>query len=220
MTQPQPTLTWNPASDLSDVQRDQLIAYEKLLVETNQQVNLISRSDEAHVHLHHAVHCLSLAYKGFPDNSTVVDWGTGGGLPGIALAIRFPKVSFHLVDATRKKILAVRRMARQLNLENVTTWHGRAEKWPGQADYAVSRATAPLTKLWHWYDRARSPQPPSPPKELWSPGLICLKGGNLSEEINPLKEKYPNVEVDLIPLQPLLGNSFFVEKCIVVVRKL
>lgn len=210
-------LTWNPAADLSEKQREQLSEYERLLVDMNQRVNLISRSDEQQAHLHHIIHSLALTYKSFPTGSTVVDWGTGGGLPGIPLAIRFPEVSFHLVDATRKKILAVRTMARRLRLKNVTTWHGRAEEWHGTADYAVSRATAPLDVLWQWYTRSRSTDRLSPPKNEWRRGLLCLKGGDLSEEIDGLRDRFPNAEVDLIPLQPLLGAPFFVEKCIVAV---
>lgn len=210
--------TWNPASDLSEEQRERLDAYEQLLVETNQHVNLISRSDEEHVHLHHIHHSLSLSYRPLPEGSSVVDWGTGGGLPGIPLAIRFPNRSFDLVDSTRKKILAVRRMIRQLDLDNVEAWHGRAEDWPGETDYAVSRATAPLRSLWQWYDHVRSSRPVQSKDEDWPPGLLTLKGGELSPEIESLKSEYPDTEIDLIPLQPVLGHAFFARKAIVFVH--
>src|SRR5690606_41790758 len=101
----------------------------------------------------HILHSLSLTFRKFPAGSTVVDWGTGGGLPAVPLAIVFSDVRIHAVDSVRKKVQAVRTMARRLGLENLDTWHGRAEAYPGDADFSVSRATASLSVLWSWHAR-------------------------------------------------------------------
>lgn len=209
------TPTWNPTTALSEEETEQLEAYERLLLETNQQVNLISRSDEDQIRLHHIIHSLALSYKRFPAGCTVVDWGTGGGLPGLPLAIRFPEVSFHLIDSTRKKILAVRRMIRQIGLANVEAWHGRAEDWTGSANYAVSRATTTLETLWQWYERVRASARVGEADDQWTPGLLALKGGALSDEIEQLQDHHPSIEVDIISLRPFLDDPFFQGKAIV-----
>ncbi len=200
---------------LTESQWERLEAYGKLLLRHNEQVNLISRRSAGELVERHLLHSLALAVHRFPARSSVVDWGTGGGLPGIPLAIVFPDVQVHLVDSIAKKVRAVREMVEELGLENVTVWNVRAEHWTGQAHYAVSRATAPLQKLWKWYHKVRKPLPVSLTETDWNPGLIALKGGDLSEEIRKLKRKYPQTYVQLIPLEPLLQRPYFVEKYLV-----
>lgn len=208
----------HPLVSLSSDQQALLEAYEQHLLAFNKHINLISRSDTAHFRRRHLWHCLSLGMRRFPSGASVVDWGTGGGLPGLPLAILFPDTAFHLVDATGKKVQAVRHMARTLGLQNVHPWHGRAEHWPGEAHFAVSRATAPLTSLWSWFERVRVPLPADKGARYWPPGLICLKGGDLSDETADLKQSYPAVLIDQHPLYPALSASYFKSKSILVIR--
>ena len=202
---------------LSAPQRDQLASYLDQLLAFNRRLNLISReTEQADAFERHILHSLALTQRRFPAGSAVVDWGTGGGLPAIPLAIAFPDVTFHAVDAVGKKIQAVRAMARRLGLANLHPWHGRAEAWPGATHFSVSRATAPLCDLWRWHTRAATPLDVD--VQSWSPGLICLKGGDLSEEIAALRAEFPAVRVEKTPLEPLLESPYFAEKFIVAVR--
>ncbi len=207
----------HPLVRLSPDQQGQLDAYATLLLGLNKRINLIARTDTAQFRERHLWHCLCLGMHSFPAGSTVVDWGTGGGLPGIPLAILFPEVQFHLVDATGKKIQAVRHMARSIGLSNVHPWHGRADQWPGEAHYAVSRATAPLIDLWSWFARVRQPWTSAVIERCWNPGLICLKGGDLTEEISGIKEVFPECSVHQWPLSPHASPSYFNEKTILTV---
>ena len=210
-----PETPWNPLDRLAAAQREQLAAFAQQLLQFNRRLNLISRETEAAFAERHVLHSLALAHRRFPDGSTVVDWGTGGGLPAIPLAIVFPAVEIHAVDAVGKKIQAVRAIGRRLGLANLHPWHGRAEDWPGTAHFSVSRATAPLHDLWRWHRRARSAARSVQEKEMWQPGLICLKGGDLTKEIEALRRAFPAAEVETTPLEPLLGRPYFAEKCIV-----
>ena len=209
--------TFQPFLHLSDPQQAQLHTYASLLIETNEKINLISRKtapDE--VWERHIVHCLALTQHGFPDGAKVVDWGTGGGLPGLVLAICYPKVAFHLVDSTGKKINAVCEMADKLGLQNVFTHHVRAEQFREKVNFAVSRATAPLVDLWTWFRLLH--QPCAPVDGCWQADLVCLKGGDLTEEIRTLKRKFPRVVVAQQDLYAFLGQEYFKEKAVVTVK--
>ena len=175
--------------------------FAELLLFYNKRINLLSRQSDLAAIQTHIRHCLVLSQRDFPRGTTVVDWGTGGGLPGIPLAILFPEVQFVCVDAVGKKIRTVEAMARSLGLDNVETWHGRAESWGGQTVYSVSRATAPLRTLWHWHQRV-AVLPPSRLKTdtTWPAGLICLKGGDLTEEIALLHASVPGLILDQEPI--------------------
>ncbi len=190
-------------------------AYAEMLRQFNATHNLISRTDEAGIMERHIRHCLALTRRGFPADSTVVDWGTGGGLPAIPLAIAFPLVRVVAIDAVAKKTMAVRTMARRLGLTNLEAWHGRAEAWTGSAHYAVSRATAPLTALWNWYARVATPFAGADPETHWPPGLVCLKGGDLAQEIDDLARAFPDTAVVVTPLEHLEPAPYFAEKVIV-----
>ena len=210
--------SWNPFTDLSGRQRKQIEEFERLLRRFNRRHNLVSSSTAERTREHHTLHALTLAWKSFPPGAVVVDWGTGGGLPALPLAIAFPEVHFHAVDSVRKKVMAVQAITRRLGLENVETWHGRAEEWPGEAHFSVSRATAPLADLWRWHRRiysSASPLPLSPPEASWSSGLLALKGGDLREETQALRASEERVYVEQHDLYALLGRDRFKAKCIV-----
>jgi 16S rRNA (guanine527-N7)-methyltransferase len=213
------TQGWSPFDELTTEQEEQLDAFEEQLLRFNQRVNLISPGTEDAFRTRHLLHCLTLTVRDFPDGCTIVDWGTGGGLPAIPLAICEPEVTVVGVDSVGKKSRAVRTIARRLRLENCFTWNGRAEEWTGEAHYSVSRATAPLKDLWRWHRRVAVPLEGATSDDEWSPGLLALKGGNLEGEIADLREFDSDVEVERRPLDALLGrNGFFGEKEIVAVR--
>jgi 16S rRNA (guanine527-N7)-methyltransferase len=209
--------TFNPFAALSSAQRQQLDDYAEQLRRFNPKINLISPDTEPHIRERHLLHSLALTWRGFPTGSRIVDWGTGGGLPAIPLAIVFPEIEVFAIDSVGKKVRAVRAMARRLGLDNLFAWNGRAADWTGSAHYSVSRATAPLAALWRWHTRIADPDVPLSGGDVWAPGLIGLKGGDLSDEIADLRAEDPAVIVEQHPLRPLLGRDHFADKCIITV---
>lgn len=208
-----PNAVWNPWEWLTHQQRAQLELYAQLLQALGQRHNLVSRETLPEVRRRHLLHCLALAWRAFPPGSVVVDWGTGGGLPAIPLAIAFPNIIVHAVDAVQKKVLAVRTMARRLGLDNVQVHHARAEAWSGAVHYSVSRAAAPLAKLWQWHRRVARPHAPVP--GAWQAGVLTFKGGDLTAELAALEHLDAQVTVSLIPLAALLGDSYFADKYLI-----
>lgn len=169
-------------SDFSPAQLDQFAALEPLYTEWNSKINVISRKDMESLYEKHVLHSLTIA-TGFEflPGAEVVDLGTGGGFPGIPLAIFFPEVRFHLVDSIGKKIKVVEAVSEALGLKNVTAQHSRVEDIKNRKfDFVVSRAVAPLGSLWNW-GKPLLKKPSATPHR--NPGLICLKGGDLSTEI-------------------------------------
>lgn len=210
--------TWDPFETLTTEQKSQLSDFEDQLLRFNQRVNLISPKTENDFRTRHLQHCLTLTVRDFPEGCTIVDWGTGGGLPAIPLAICYPEVTIVGVDSVGKKVRAVRTIARRLGLDNCFTWNGRAEEWTGVAHYSVSRATAPLADLWRWHRRVAGDLSISPGEGEWGPRLLVLKGGDLSDEISELRSEDPEVELKRVSLEALLGrNGFFGEKEIMAV---
>jgi 16S rRNA (guanine527-N7)-methyltransferase len=175
-------------SDFTPVQTEQLLALNDLYKEWNSKINVISRKDEGSLYTKHVLHSLSIAAAfDIRKGMNVLDIGTGGGFPGIPLAIFFPEVNFFLADSIGKKIKVVQAVADAVGLKNVTAQHIRAEDIKNKKfEVVVSRAVAPLKDLWRWgkpllkktEDRGQQAG------ELPVPnGLICLKGGDLSHEI-------------------------------------
>ena len=198
---------------LSPEQDERLSALADLLRTTNARINLIARTDVENIEERHVLHCLALTRRAFLAGSTVVDWGTGGGLPLLPLAICNPDVSFVGVDAVEKKTLAVRAMARTLGLGNVDAWHGRAEAYRQPHTHSVSRATAPLATLWAWHAPAAIDG--SSGEDQWPAGLVVLKGGDLAAERADLEQTAPGVRVEVRPVG--LPGAYFADKHVVTV---
>ena len=185
-------------SDFSPTQVKQIAALEHLYKEWNSKINVISRKDIEGLYEKHVLHSLAIAAVfQFEPGMEILDIGTGGGFPGIPLAIFFPEVKFHLADSIAKKLKVVDAIAEELELKNITTQHVRVEEIKNKKfDFVVSRAVAPLKDLWKWSKPllrhkeqvTRSKNADSelrtPNSELPSPGLICLKGGDLTAEIH------------------------------------
>lgn len=169
--------------DFSDRQLQQFEALAALYGEWNQKINVISRKDIDSLYLKHVLHSLAIAARiGFSDGQRVVDIGTGGGFPGIPLAIFYPEVEFVLADSIRKKLTVVEEVMKAIGLQNVSTFWGRAEEYKqrNSFDFAVSRAVAPLHDLWQW----SRPLIRKAQQGDFANGLVCLKGGDLHEEIS------------------------------------
>jgi 16S rRNA (guanine527-N7)-methyltransferase len=212
-----PDRHWDPLLDLSEKQRMLIEEFERLLRRASRRVNLVSRSSVREMRQVHSRNSLMLSARAFPAGSTVVDWGTGGGLPGIPLAIRFDDVGFVLVDSIGKKAALTRAIAARLGLTNVAVVEARAENFHDTCDFAVSRATASLVDLWTWtkpclrkQDSAGTPVPEHAPDSgprlsFWSPGLLALKGGDFRPELADLQKADPNVAVEVTALRDLTG---------------
>ena len=196
-------------SDFTPQQLDQFQQLDALYKEWNEKINVISRKEPDSLYEKHVLHSLSIA-AAFELNPglEVVDLGTGGGFPGIPLAIFFPEVQFHLVDSIGKKIKVVQAVAEAIGLRNLTAQHSRVEDIKNrQFDLVVSRAVAPLKDLLHWSKHLMKKPAANVSKPVT--GLICLKGGDLAQEISE-SGKRPRV-VDIFELFP---EPFFREKYI------
>lgn len=172
-------------SDFSAEQLKQLAALKELYEEWNTKINVISRKDMENFYEHHVLHSLAIATTfSFAKGMEVMDLGCGGGFPGIPLAILFPDTKFHLVDSINKKLKVVAEISQAIGLHNITVQHSRAEDIKGRKfDAVVSRAVAPLKDLWGWSRPLIRKNPPSPPGTDIPNGLVCLKGGDLTQEV-------------------------------------
>lgn len=170
-------------ADFTEKQYEQFQALGPFYREWNEKINVISRKDIDSLYEKHILHSLALAaIINFESGAKVVDIGTGGGFPGIPLAIQFPDVQFVLADSIRKKLKVVEEIAGAIGLQNITVYNGRVETLaPESFDYAISRAVAPLGQLWQWI---RPILRKGRQTTDFSNGLFCLKGGDLTEEIN------------------------------------
>ena len=172
--------------ELNEQQCQQLEALYDLYTDWNAKINVISRKDIENLYLHHVLHSLGIVKMlRFKDGSSVMDVGTGGGFPGIPLAIFFPNVQFHLVDSIGKKIKVGQAVAEAIGLKNITFRHCRVEEEKEKYDFVVSRAVMPLANLVKLVRKnIKKEQQNALPN-----GLICLKGGELEHETMPFKHK-------------------------------
>ena len=197
-----------------DLTPHQIKHFEKLMLllpQLNQRVNVISRKDIEHLEERHILHSLSIAMKfQFNSKARVLDVCTGGGFPGIPLALMFPEASFTLVDSIGKKVKLLEELVRELGLENVTPVNQRMELLNLKTDFVVSRAVTAFPKLYQWTRKLIVPgNDQSMPN-----GLISLKGGDLNKELMPFEKG-----VECFPLSSWFEESFFSSKMIVYLKK-
>ena len=170
--------------DLSEKQIEQFSKLKDLYFEWNEKINVISRKDIDELYVKHVLHSLAIAkVMKFKEGSEVLDVGTGGGFPGIPLAILFPEVQFHLVDSIAKKILVVTEVAHALELKNVKAETQRVEKLKSKYDFIVSRAVTQMPKFVGWVRGKIKKENINPLPN----GILYLKGGDLSEELADFK---------------------------------
>ena len=189
--------------ELSDVQLHQFEALQGLYEEWNSKINVISRKDIESLYLLHSLSIAKLIQ--FKSGSKILDIGTGGGFPGIPLAILFPEVKFHLVDSINKKLKVVNGVAESLGLENIKTTHSRAESIKGHYDFIISRAVTTMPDFVSWVKNRVAKKSLHPLKN----GILYLKGGDLSEELKLYKT------ATLYDLSTYFEEDFFETKKIV-----
>jgi 16S rRNA (guanine527-N7)-methyltransferase len=201
---------------LTAAQKAQFERMPELYADWNAKINVISRQDIENLEERHILHALAIAKAfNFIPGAQILDLGTGGGFPGIPLAIYFPKVQFTLVDGTGKKILVVQAVAQALGLENVTALHARAEEIkPGAGfDFVLTRGVTTLDKLLLWSQRLLKKKH----QHAYPNGIIALKGGNMKAEIDLLPGKGKDY-TEIIPISRYFEEPFFEEKSIVYVQ--
>lgn len=195
--------------DLSEKQKAQFEKLFDLYSEWNDKINVISRKDIDNLYINHILHSLGIAkVMPFKPHASVLDVGTGGGLPGIPLAILFPETNFHLVDSIGKKITVVNGVAEGLGLKNVKAEQIRAEQIKGQYDFIVSRAVTRIREFYQWIHRKVKPES----IHALDNGILYLKGGDLDEELAELKKPH-----SLYNLSDYFQEEFFETKKVVYV---
>lgn len=206
--------------DISEAQKEKFAALDSLYREWNAKINVISRKDIDELYRHHVLHSLAIAgflstqlpetYGSMVSGSdlSILDLGTGGGFPGIPLAIMFPEVRFTLCDSIGKKITVATEVAKALGLQNVTTVNARAETLPDKYDFVVSRAVTALDKFMPWV------------KGKYSKGILYLKGGDVAEEIAVTMGKFrlPKGSVRIWPISSWAKDPYFEGKLVILIE--
>ncbi|HET7361538.1 MAG TPA: 16S rRNA (guanine(527)-N(7))-methyltransferase RsmG [Salinimicrobium sp.] len=192
--------------EISEEQREQFIKLQELYQDWNLKINVVSRKDIDELYLRHVLHSLGIAkVQPFHKNASVLDVGTGGGFPGIPLAILFPETRFHLVDSIGKKIKVVDEVVNGLGLENVESSHARVEEINEKYDFIVSRAVAYMPTFVHWVKGKIAKKN----KHELKNGILYLKGGDLTEELS----SYPKAQI--YNLKDHFSEDFFETKKVV-----
>jgi len=204
-------LIYHYFNNLNHQQKEQLEALEELYRYWNAQINVISRKDIDLLYERHVLHALGIAKLiTFKPDAHILDVGTGGGFPGIPLAILFPQTSFYLVDSIGKKIKVVQEVVKALGLKNVKAEHIRAEQVRGRYDFVISRAVTRLDEFYPWVkDKFKKQAVHAIPN-----GILYLKGGDLTEELKTAK-----LPAELYPLSAYFKEEFFETKYIVYVPR-
>lgn len=207
-------------TEFTPTQLQQLEQLADVYKEWNDKINVISRKDIDSLYEKHVLHSLAIAAVfDFQPGTQICDLGTGGGFPGIPLAIFFPEVQFHLTDSINKKLKVVNEVATAIDLKNVTTQHTRTEQIENRKfDFVVSRAVAPLRDLWHWSlpilkAKGQGKSANAFDEPVYG-GLICLKGGDLREEI-----KESGLSPLIWEIEQLFPEEFFKEKYVLSVKR-
>ena len=196
-------------TELTATQLEQLTQLGELYRTWNERINVVSRKDIDNLYLHHVLHSLAIAkYVQFKAGTRVLDYGTGGGFPGIPLAIVFPECRFKLIDRTAKKIRVTQEIAAAIGLTNATAEQKAGEEERGEYDFVVSRAVMPLPDLMKIVKKNISREQ----RNALPNGLICLKGGNLDAETCTVKKV-----VDITPVGNWFEDEWFEEKNVVYV---
>jgi 16S rRNA (guanine527-N7)-methyltransferase len=192
---------------ISSVQKEQFSALKAIYDNWNSMINVISRKDMDNFYVHHVLHSLAIAkIISFKPDTKVLDVGTGGGFPGIPLAILFPDCEFTLLDSIEKKIKVVRAVSEELGLKNVLAVRERVEEEHGKYQFIISRAVSGFTEF---VNLTRKNIDKSGNNDLEN-GIFCLKGGELASELFPYREK-----ITVWPIRNLFSESFFETKVIV-----
>lgn len=195
--------------NITDIQIRQFKQMGSLYPEWNSKINVISRKDIDNLYMNHILHSLSIAKFMIPiDGTSFLDMGTGGGFPGIPLATMFPNCKFHLIDRIGKKIKVATEIAKEIGLKNVTFQQGDIGECRNKYDYVVSRAVMRLDELLPLIRKNIAKEN----KNKYQNGLICLKGGNLDEELNIVN--YPVID---FPITEFFNEPFFETKKIIYV---
>jgi 16S rRNA (guanine527-N7)-methyltransferase len=198
---------YNYFPNLTSTQKEQFEALDALYHDWNAKINVISRKDIDNLYLHHVLHSLAIAKViKFKSQTSILDFGTGGGFPGIPLAIIFPECRFRLIDSTGKKIKVATEIANSIGLKNVEAFHRRGEEEKDKFDFVVSRAVMPLPDL---VKIVRKNISKSQHNALPN-GLIVLKGGNLEDEVNPFAKLVEQTEISTF-----FDNEWFKEKYVI-----
>lgn len=193
--------------ELSDTQRNMFAILDGLYRDWNSKINVISRKDIDNLYEHHVLHSLAIAKAvKFRPGTRVLDLGTGGGFPGIPLAIMFPETRFKLIDGTGKKILVVNEVAKAIGLTNCEAAHMRGENEDGKYDFVVSRAVMPLPDLVKLVKKNIG----KTQRNALPNGLLCLKGGGINEEIKPFRHI-----VDVMELSTMFSEEWFKQKYLI-----
>ncbi len=196
--------------DLTSLQKERFEALEDLYVGWNSKINVISRKDISSFNTHHVLHSLAIGKTvSFAPDERVLDLGTGGGFPGIPLAILFPETKFTLCDSIGKKIRVAQSVTESLNLENVRCLNSRAEKIGETFDFVVSRAVTRLRRLYPWV------------KDCYRKSIISLKGGDLDDEIVEFQRssRIKSNQITIVDIATFFEEEYFIGKKIVIISR-